>query len=131
MKDDVVHTYLAALASSLTINVIIPLLILGLMVLGAWILLARAQKDPNFNIAEVFLDEAGKVSSERATLLATWASSTWAMAVVFFAMPQHTVEVFGIYMGAWAVNNAVKYTAAKKYNQTIEATSLTVTGKEP
>jgi len=115
VNDDAVRTYLVALASSLSINVLIPLFILGLMVIGAWVLLARANRDPEFNIAEVFLDENHKVSSERVFLAATWGSSTWALAVVMFAMPQHTVEVIGIYMGVWGVNNSVKYVAKQKY----------------
>jgi hypothetical protein len=115
MSSEQTATYLQALLTSVTISVIIPLLILGLMVFAAWVLMARAQRDKNFNIAEVFKDERDKVSSERVMLLATWASSTWALAVVMFAMPQHTVEVLGIYMGVWGVNNAVKFVAAKKY----------------
>jgi hypothetical protein len=90
------------------------------MVLAAWILLARANRDPDFNIAEVLKGPDGKVSSERVILLATWASSTWALAVVIFAMPQHTIEVFGLYMGAWALNNAAKHIAAKKYEATTD-----------
>ena len=128
MKDDAVRTYLVALASSLTIGVIIPLLILGLMVLGAWVMLARANRDPDFNIADVFKGDTGKVSSERTILIATWGASTWALAVVLFAHPSLIEVVFGVYMGAWAVNNAAKYVAARKYEAaTPPANTVSVT----
>lgn len=107
--------YLQALAASLTIGVIVPLLILGLMVVAAWVLLSRANRDPTFNVVDVFRDENQKVSSERVLLFATWGSSTWALAVVIFAMPQHTVDVMLIYMGAWGTNNAAKAFFRSKY----------------
>ena len=115
MTGEALQTYLTALASSLTIGVIIPLLILGLMVAAAWRLLSRAQADPHFNISDVLLDDGGKVSSERLLLLATWGSTTWVLSVVVFALPQHVVEVLITYMGVWGTNNAAKAFFRHKY----------------
>jgi len=115
MAGDTLRAYLAALASSLTIGVIIPLMILGLMVFAAWILLSRAQASKDFNIADVLKDEAGKVSSDRLTLLATWGASTWLLSVVVFALPQHVVEAYAIYLGVWGPVAAAKSFFRHKY----------------
>lgn len=115
MTGDALQTYLAALASSLTIGVLVPLLILGLAVWLVWVLIARAQRDPGFNIADVLRDEHGKVSSERLLMFASWAASTWVLSVVVFAIPANVVEAYAIYLGVWGGVGAVKHFANRKY----------------
>ena len=115
LKDSALDTYLAALLSSLTIGVIIPLLILGLVVWVMWALLSRAQSRPGFEISEVFLDETGKVSSERVLMFLSWAVSTWVLAVVIFALPQHVIEAYVTYLGVWGTTGAAKSFFRHKY----------------
>ena len=50
MNAEQTTTYLQALTASLTISVIIPLVILMLLLLGAWMLLVKAQAKAGFNI---------------------------------------------------------------------------------
>lgn len=132
MTDSALQTYLTALISSLTIGVIIPLLILGLVVWVMWALLSRAQSQAGFEISEVFLDETGKVSSERLLMFLSWAASTWVLAVVIFALPQHVIEAYVTYLGVWGITGTGKAYFRHKYGavalppgelSTIETTS--------
>jgi hypothetical protein len=110
-----VPSYFEALLSSLTISVIIPLLILGLAVWLIWTLLARAQSDADFNISDVLRDETNKVSSDRLLLFASWAVSSWVLAVVVFAMPNVLVEAYVTYLGVWGATSGAKSFFRHKY----------------
>jgi hypothetical protein len=74
-------TYLQALAASLTINVIIPLLafvvVFGLFV---WVLF-RAQKGGNFDAAEFLRDDKGKLSKGGLFAFVACSAHTWALMV--------------------------------------------------
>jgi len=112
---DALQTYLTALASSLTIGVLIPLLILAIVVYAGWRLLDSAQKDEDFEIRDMLRDDAGKVSSERMLLFATWGASTWVLSVVVFALPNLVIEAYVTYLGVWGTTGAAKSFFAHKY----------------
>jgi hypothetical protein len=115
MNAEQFSVYLTALASSLTVNVIIPLLMLVIVIVMGWVLFARAQNKDGFHIADMLLDDAGKVSSDRVLAVCTWGASTWGLAVFFYAIPGSVTEAYAIYLGVWATNNAVKGIAKMRY----------------
>lgn len=140
MNSEALQTYLTALASSLTINVLVPLLILALVVGVMWSLLAKAQAREGFEISDVFVDEAGKVSSERLLMFLSWAASTWVLAVVIFALPQHVMEAYVTYLGVWGTTGTAKAFFRHKYgavalpageSSVVETSSKVSTTKAP
>ena len=104
MTSTEVQTYITALASSLTVGVAIPLLILGLMVFAIWMLLGRAQADPDFDIAQILRDvDTNKVSMTQTLKLGSFAASTFVLVVVVFALPNLLLETFIAYLGTWGL----------------------------
>jgi hypothetical protein len=129
-----VPSYFEALLSSLTVGVVMPLLIMGLAVALMWILIARAQKDPNFNIAEVLLDEQNKASSERILTIGTWVVSSATLTIIIFALPNVVVEAYVTYLGFWCATASGKAFMKHKYgagatttNESTTETSSTTT----
>ena len=110
-----IQTYLAALASSLTIGVIIPLLILLGIVGAIWLLITKAQRDPAFDIANILRDEAGKESSERVIMFGCFAVSSWVMAVAVFALPNLLTEIYITYTALWGGTVVAKDVAKRKW----------------
>ena len=109
-------TYLSALASSLTVGVLIPLLILGLMVFGIWMLLSRAQNDPEFDIAQILRDsDTNKVSMTQTLKMGAFASSTFVLVVVVFALPNLLLEIFIAYLGTWGLTTMGSQFIARKW----------------
>jgi hypothetical protein len=95
------HTYIAALTSSLTINVIIPLVMFAVMMAGlAWVLIL-AQRGDHFDASEFLRDETGKLSYLRLCGIAALASSTWIMAVETFNARMTPLMLF-VFLGAWS-----------------------------
>ena len=117
MSSEQLHTYLAALASSLTIGVIIPLMILLGLALAIWMLIARAQKDPNFDIANILRDENGKESSERVVMFGCFAVTSWVMAVAVFALPNLLTEIYITYTALWGGTATAKELVKRKWPQ--------------
>jgi hypothetical protein len=107
--------YLEALVSSLTVGVMMPLLIMGLAVFLMWVLIARAQKDPAFNIAEVLLDAQGKASSERILTIGTWVVSSAVLTIIIFALPNIVTEAYLTYLGFWCATASGKAFIQHKY----------------
>jgi hypothetical protein len=93
--------YGAALLSSVTIRVLIPLLILFVLLGIAWRLLTLAQRKAGFNIEQMFTDEQGKASAARFLAMMAFAISSWALAVQVFAATL-TPELFFYYLAAWS-----------------------------
>ena len=113
MTGEVLHTYLAALASSLTIGVIVPLLILAIVLRILRNLLLKAQASEGFDIAQVLKDDDGKVSSIRFLSFLAFAISTWALAVVMFAHPDHIDSAFLAYLIVWSASRPALELAQK------------------
>lgn len=81
MNAEQILTYLQALAASVTINVIVPLVILAAMMVAVWRLIMFAQRKPDFNIEGIFLDDDRKASCARFLMLLAFAYSCWHLAV--------------------------------------------------
>jgi hypothetical protein len=97
------HAYLAALTSSLTVGVAIPLLILALLVFAVWRLLVKAQADANFDIAEILRDDVTqKVSMTQVLKLGSFLATTFILVVVVFALPNLLIESYLSYLGVWS-----------------------------
>jgi hypothetical protein len=94
-------TYLAALLSSVTIRVLIPLVILFLLLGIAWRLLTLAQRKHGFNIEQMFTDETGKASAARFLAMMAFAISSWALAVQVFSATLNA-ELYFYYLAAWS-----------------------------
>lgn len=106
--------YAQALIASVTINVIVPLVILALLMLFIWVLLRAAQSKKDFHIEQVFIDpDTGKVTVSRFTILMAFAISTWYLASDAFG--QRTPELFYAYLAAWS-NSLTLLTLAQRWN---------------
>lgn len=115
MNAEQFSVYLTALASSLTVNVIIPLMMLFIVIVMGWVLFSRAQAKDGFHIADMLLGDDGKVSPDRVLMVCTWGASTWGLAVFFYAIPASVTEAYALYLGVWATNNAAKSFFRLKY----------------
>lgn len=72
--------YLAALLSSLTINVLIPgVMLCGLVIMFLWVLW-RAQAADDFDVSQFLRAEDGRLSSVRLFAFVALAVSTWVIA---------------------------------------------------
>lgn len=118
MNTEQLQTYLATLASSVTIGVIIPILILMGITAMIWVLISRAQKDESFDIANTLRDEAGKESAARILSFGAFAVSSWALAVTVFSLTQYFIEAMLYYLVFWSgAQVVVKF--AEKWNGTL------------
>lgn len=115
MSGEQFHQYLLALSSSLTVGVVLPLFILLGIAAAIWWLIARAQKDEDFDISDVLRDEKGKISSERLLTFSCFGVSSWVLAVIVFAHPNLVVESYAIYMGFWSATATAKEFAKRKW----------------
>lgn len=93
-------TYAQALLASVTINVIVPLVILFMMMLAVWRLVVYAQRKPDFNIEKIFLDDEGKPSAARFVMLMAFAFSCWYMACARLAGAV-TANEFYAFLATW------------------------------
>lgn len=118
MNTEQLQTYLATLASSVTIGVIIPIAILLGITVMIWVLISRAQRDENFDISNTLRDENGKESASRILSFGAFAVSSWALAVTVFALPQYFVQAMIAYLLAWAGTPPI-IEFAKKWNGTL------------
>lgn len=118
MNTEQLQTYLATLASSVTIGVIIPIAILLGITVMIWVLISRAQRDENFDISNTLRDENGKESASRILGFGAFAVSSWALAVTVFALPQYFIEAMLYYLVFWSgAPVVVKF--AEKWNGTL------------
>jgi hypothetical protein len=94
-------TYMQALSASLTINVVIPLLILLALLGFAWAMLSRAQRKDGFNVEDMFRDETGKVTASRVIAFFAFAVSSWWIAVGRLSGKTED-QAFFYYLAAWS-----------------------------
>lgn len=93
MNKEAVVGYAEALVASVTIQVIVPLVMFGLMLAAFWYLLHKAQKKADFHIEQVFVDSAtGKTSAVNVVALMAFAYSVWYMTVLAMTGKQGTQE---------------------------------------
>jgi hypothetical protein len=121
MAGEQLQVYLTALASSLTVGVVIPLFILLGIAAAIWWLIAKAQEADGFDISDVLRDESGKISSERLLTFSCFGVSSWVMAVIVFALPNLVVEAYAIYMGFWSATATAKEFAKRKWPTTVSS----------
>lgn len=121
MNSEQLETYLVALTSSVTIGIIIPILILLGITSAIWMLISRAQKDPEFDIANTLRDEAGKESATKVLTFGAFAVTSWGLAVVVFALPQYFEQAFFWYLFFWS-GTQVALKMADKWSGTLPFT---------
>lgn len=117
MSGEQLQTYLAALASSLTVGVLVPLAILACIAWALWVLIGRASRTEGFRLADMLCDENGKASSARLISFATWAITSWVLAVVVLTRPDLLIEAMVVYLVFWSGVPAAKTIAQLKYGQ--------------
>lgn len=93
--------WLTSLVTSIGVNVLLPLVMLGLMVWLFWVLLARAQSDPQFDIATIFRDDGGKVSMTQVLKLAAFGVHAFMSIIVIVTSPQESGTVLSVFAGTW------------------------------
>ena len=113
MSGDQLKIYLTALLSQVTIGVIIPLLALITIVAMFWFLINRAQKDPEFDIAQMFTDEAGRVSLFRVLSAFAFGFHSWVLMVNQLQKPELNESMFMWYGFIWAGTPAVALIMSK------------------
>jgi hypothetical protein len=101
MDNAQIANYTAALLSSVTIRVIIPLVILAVLLAIAWRLLTLAQRKDGFAIEMMLTDETSKPSAARFLALMAFAISSWYLAARVFSGTPDPVEYF-YYLCAWS-----------------------------
>ena len=101
MNAEQATTYLQALAASLTLSVLIPLVILLLLLALSWSLLAKAQAKEGFSVEEMFRDDTGKVAASRVLAFFAFAISSWYLAVSVLSGKPDPVLYF-YYLSAWS-----------------------------
>ena len=114
MNDTQATTYLQALLSTLTINVIVPLaalmMLFGLFVWVLW----RAQRNPEFDVSEFLRDENEKLSGSRAFAFVCLGVHTWAL-MTEAINARMTHDLFMAYGLTWS-GSMVLFEAAKKWD---------------
>lgn len=108
------ESYLQALVASVTLNTIIPLMILILLCGFIWRVLALAQRNRGFDITQVFRNDAGKISGLSFIMLLAFAMSCWYLAVDRLSASPNPL-VFLFFLFAWAGSPAL-LELAKKWN---------------
>jgi hypothetical protein len=109
--------YTEALLAQLTVGVIIPLLMFGVMLAFVFWVIWRAQKasDNDFHIEHILLDETtGRVSILKFLSLLTFCSSTWYLAAALLST-RPDWQIYAIYVVTWAGTPALML-AAQKWN---------------
>lgn len=95
MNTEQTVSYLQALMASVTIQVIVPLVMFGLMLIAFWYLLHKAQQKADFHIEQVFIDPlTGKTSAVNVVSLMAFAYSVWYMTVLALSGKVGTQEFF-------------------------------------
>lgn len=101
MNAEQATTYLQALAASLTVQVLVPGLMLAAMCgLFLWVLW-RAQQREDFDASQFLRDDAGKLSTSRLFAFVACGWSTWHLAVLTFNAGV-SEEKFLVYLGTWS-----------------------------
>jgi len=101
MNSEQLQTYLAALASSLTINVIVPLVLFIIIFLGLVWVTHRAQKSGKLEVSQFLQETDGKASFMRIAGGVALAAMTWVMAVEAIN-GRLTHELFFVYGFTWS-----------------------------
>lgn len=103
MNAEQLSTYAQALLASVTINVIVPLVILVVEMFAVWRLVVYAQRKPGFAIEQIFLDDQGKPSSARFVMLLAFAFSCWYLSAARLS-GNATANEFYAFLAAWAAS---------------------------
>lgn len=113
MSGDQFKIFLTALLSQVTLGVVIPLFSLITIVVMFWLLINRAQKDPAFDIAQMFMDETGKVSLFRVLSAFAFGFHSWVLMVNQLNKPELNETMFMWYGFIWAGTPAVALIMSK------------------
>ena len=101
MTTDAYLVAAAALYNAFAFDKIIPLIALLAMITIIAVMLAKAQKRDDFDIAQVFLDETGKASAARLIALLAFAFSSWDLMAARLSNAANAQQFF-YYLGAWS-----------------------------
>lgn len=113
MNEAQASTYFAALLSSVTIGVIIPLLSLVALMVLFIALLIKAQAKKDFNIERMFMDEEGRVSLFRVLSAFAFAFHSWVLMVAVLNKPDLNSDLFMWYGFTWAGTPAIAIIMSK------------------
>jgi len=114
MNETELHNYSLALLSTLSIQVIIPLLMFFSMFWLFGYLFYKAQKSADFNLQEMFKNDKNKVSVWPVVTLLAFAVTTWRLAVLTFGGAPNPQE--GMYFLLFWSGAAVVQVLAKRWN---------------
>lgn len=109
--------YAEALMAQLTVGVLIPLIMFGVMLLFVFWVIWRAQKaaDNDFHIEHILLDDrTNRVSILKFLSLLTFCTSTWYLAAALLST-RPDWQIFGLYVITWAGTPAIML-AAERWN---------------
>jgi len=82
--------------------VLLPTLFFVALCAAFWFLLSKAQEDPDFDIAQVFRDDAtGKVSMTQILKGGSFVFHTLATVIIVVTIPAEAVTATTIYGGTW------------------------------
>lgn len=93
--------WVGALVMQVLVGVVIPLAVFAAMCAAFWFLLARAQADPNFDIAEIFREEGGKVSMTQILKGGAFLLSGLATVIIIVTIPNSATEALITFSGTW------------------------------
>lgn len=101
-----IQDYVAATLGQLTVQTLIPLGILVVMFAIIYRTLVLAQRDPDFNISEMFKNADGKVSAGNCVILFCFAMTSWYLAVDRLSSNPNP-DMLGYYLLAWSCSPAL------------------------
>lgn len=101
---------------TLSLNIDLPAIMLGVMLVLAAFVMWRAQKRTGFDFGNMLRDEAGKESAVRIGVLVSLAVSSWVvMNHALLSGRDINPQVFGLYVFSWS-GALVFVKAADKWN---------------
>jgi hypothetical protein len=83
------------------VGVVVPLLVFAALSGCFWFLLSKAQRDPNFDISQVFREDGGKVSMSQVLKGGGFVFHTMATIIVIATIPADALLATVAYGGTW------------------------------
>jgi len=86
----------------LLVGVVMPLIVLGILVAGSWVLLSRAQSANDFDISQIFREDVtGKVSMTQMLKLGAFVFSVLGMIIIIVTLPADAIAALVTFSGTW------------------------------
>ena len=93
--------WVGSLVMQVLVGVAIPLMVFVAMCFAFWVLLSRAQADPDYDIAQIFRDESGKVSMTQILKGGAFLLSGLATVIIIVTIPNSATEALITFSGTW------------------------------